>query len=109
MQHPPAQLLDDLLSAIANLLPAQIVRAEAALATARRRAEAVVEIDTVGLARGCPHCGSAQRSSWGSTRAGAQCWRCKDCERTWTGRTGSPLSRIHRPGLFIGKRRLRST
>ncbi len=101
MQQPPAQLLDALLNAIANLPPVQIVKAEVALATARRRAEAVVEIDTVGLARGCPHCGSAQRSSWGSTRAGAQRWRCKDCEWTWTGRTGSPLSRIHRPGLFI--------
>lgn len=101
MQQTTTQLLDALLNAIANLPPTQIVKAEAALATARRRAEAVVEIDTVGLARGCPHCSSAQRSAWGSTRAGAQRWRCKDCERTWTGRTGSPLSRIHRPGLFI--------
>ena len=101
MQQSPAQLLDFLLRAIANLPPAQIVKAEAALATARRRAEAVVEIDAVGQAQGCPHCGNKERSSWGSTRAGAQRWRCKSCERTWTGRTGSPLARIHRPGLFI--------
>lgn len=97
----PTMLMDGLLKAIANLPPAQIVKAEAALATARRRAEAVVEIDSVGLVRDCPHCGSVSKSSWGSTRAGAQRWRCKACERTWTGRTGSPLSRIHRPGLFI--------
>jgi len=101
MQQIPAQLLDALLSAIEHLPPAQIVKADAALATARRRAEAVVEIDTAGQALGCPHYGSAERFSWGSTRAGAQRWRSKDCERTWTGRTGSPLSRIHRPGLFI--------
>ena len=101
MQQSPAQLLNSLLRAIANLPPAQIVKAEAALATARRRAEAVVEIDAVGQAQGCPHCGNKERSSWGSTRAGAQRWRCKSCERTWTGRTGSPLARIHRPGLFI--------
>ena len=101
MQQSPAQLLDFLLRAIANLPPAQIVKAEAALATARRRAEAVVEIDAVGQAQGCPHCGNKERSSWGSTRAGAQRWRCKSCERTWTGRTGSPLARIHQPGLFI--------
>ncbi|WP_422664374.1 transposase-like zinc-binding domain-containing protein [Sulfitobacter litoralis] len=34
------------------------------------------------LAHGCPHCGSAKRCSWGSTRAVAPRWRCKDCERT---------------------------
>lgn len=71
MRQTPAQLFEALLTAIATLPPAQIVKVEAALATARRRAEAVVEIDTVGLARGCPHCGSAKRCSWGSTRAGA--------------------------------------
>ena len=101
MQQSPAQLLDFLLRAIAPLPPAPIVKAEASLSTARRRADAVVEIDAVGQARGCPHCGGKERSSWGSTRAGAQRWRCKGCERTWTGRTGSPLARIHRPGLFI--------
>lgn len=66
MQQTPAHLLDALLNAIANLPPAEIVMTEVAPATARRRAEAVVEIDTVGLARSCPHCGSGQRSSWGS-------------------------------------------
>jgi transposase-like protein len=79
----------------------QRVKAEAVLAAARRRAETVVEIDTLGLGRGCPHCGIGKRTSRGATRAGAQRWRCKDGERTRTGRTGSPLSRIHRPGLFI--------
>ncbi|MGR3565059.1 MAG: IS1595 family transposase [Heliomarina sp.] len=102
MRHAtPTQLLDILLKSISELPPAQILRAEAALATARRRAEAVVEIDEVGQARACPHCGSDDRVSWGSTRAGARRWRCQVCSRTWTGRTNTPLAHIHRLGLFI--------
>lgn len=96
-----AQLRDGLLRSISNLPPAQIAKAEAALATARRRAEAVVEIDGAGEERACPHCGSCHRSRWVTTRTGAQRWRCKACDRTWTGRTGTPLAHIHRPGLFI--------
>ncbi len=97
----PAQLLADLLKVISDLPPAQIVKVEIALATARRRAEAVFEIDAVGQERACPHCGGADQTSWGSTRAGTHRRRCKTCERTWTGRTGTPLAHIHRPGLFI--------
>ncbi|MCK0167802.1 IS1595 family transposase [Jannaschia sp. S6380] len=96
-----ARLLDRLLRSISNLPPAQIARAEAALATARRRAEAVVEIDAVGEERACPDCGGQHRSRWGKTRTGAQRWRCGDCDRTWTGRSGTPIARVHRPGLFI--------
>lgn len=102
MRHAtPAQLLDALLKSISELSPAQIGKAEAALATARRRAEAVVEIDQVGEEQACPHCCCTARSSWGTTRTGARRWRCKGCSRTWTGRTGTPLARVHRPGLFI--------
>jgi len=50
------------------------VRAEKALATARHRTEAVVEIDSVGLDRDYPHCGSVSKSSRGVTRAGTQRW-----------------------------------
>lgn len=93
--------LATLLRSITGLPPSQIAQAEAALATARRRAEAVVEIDAVGEARGCPGCGSADGARWGRTRADAQTWRCKSCGRSWTGRTGTPLAGVHCPGLFI--------
>lgn len=101
MPTTSARLLDNLLKSIADLPPAQISKVEAAIITARRRAEAVVEIDAIGEERPCPRCGGRHRSSWGTTRAGARRWRCKDCELTWTGRTGTPLAGIHRPGLFI--------
>ncbi|AXQ95531.1 transposase [Cereibacter azotoformans] len=65
MQHAtPASLFDALLKSIADLPPAQIMKAEAALSTARRRAEAIVEIDAVGAERPCPHCGG--HSPWSS-------------------------------------------
>ena len=98
---PATSLLDILLRSIANLPPAQICKVEAAITTARRRAEAVVEINAIGDERRCPRCSGHHRSSWGTTRAGARRWRCKDCELTWTGRTGTPLSGVHRPGLFL--------
>lgn len=101
MHYTPQFVIDALLASIVALPPRKIAEAEAALATARRRAEAVVEIDAVGAERPCPDCGCQERSSWGSTRAGARRWRCKDCGRTWSGRTGTPLAHIHRPGLFI--------
>ena len=93
--------LATLLRSITDLPPSQITRAEEALRTARRRAEAVVEIDAVGEDRACPSCGGLDGSRWGRTRAGAQRWRCKGCGRSWTGRTGTPLAGVHRPGLFI--------
>lgn len=101
MRPTPAQPLDSLLKAIASLPPSQIAEAECALAMARRRAEALVEIDAAGRARSCPQCHGMERIAWGTTRAGAQRWRCKTCKRTWTGRAGSPISRIQKSGLFI--------
>ncbi|WP_283638313.1 IS1595 family transposase [Marinovum algicola] len=101
MHYTPRFVIDALLSSIANLPPRKIAEAEAALATARRRAEAVVEIDAAAAERVCPRCASSERSSWGTTRTGARRWRCRTCEKTWSGRTGSPVAHIHRPGLFI--------
>ena len=101
MHYTPRFVIDALLSSIANLPPRKIAEAEAALATARRRAEVVVGIDAAASKQACPRCGGAKRSSWGTKRAGARRWRCLACKKTWSGRTGTPVARIHRPGLFI--------
>lgn len=101
MHYTSRFVIDALLSSIANLPPRKIAEAEAALATARRRAEAVVEIDAVAADQACPRCASSGRTSWGTTRTGARRWRCRTCAKTWSGRTGSPVAHIHRPGLFI--------
>ncbi|MEE4208445.1 MAG: HTH domain-containing protein, partial [Parvularcula sp.] len=101
MHYTPQLVIDDVLAFIATLPPRQIPTFEAALATARRRAETVLEIDAVGAERSCPHCGGKERTSWGSTRTGVRRWRCKGCARTFTGRTGTPMAHVHQPGLFV--------
>lgn len=56
MHNTPQLVIDALLASIATLPPRRIAEAEAALAMAHQRAEAVVEIDAPGSVRPCPHC-----------------------------------------------------
>ena len=43
----------------------------------------------------CPRCESSKKKRWGKTRTGVQRWRCYGCGSTWSGRTGTPLERVH--------------
>ena len=99
MPRPTGVRLADLLDAVSRLPPGRIALVEAALGDARRRAEAVVEID--GAVDACPHCGSEESVCWGTTRTGTRRRRCKACRRTWNGRTGTTIARIHRPDLML--------
>lgn len=78
---------------LACLTPQELRQAEGIVAEARERAEAVLEIDARAEAGGpvasCPH--------W----TGAQRWRCSGCGATWSGRSGTPLARLHRPDLMV--------
>jgi len=62
------------------------------------------EIDTRaeagGAAASCPRCGGGERVRWGRTRTGAQRWRCSGCGASWSGRSGTPIARVHRPDLM---------
>ena len=51
--------------------------------------------------RKCPFCGDERRQKWGRTRTKVQRYRCSGCKKTYSGRTGSALGRIHRPDLFL--------
>lgn len=88
---------------LARLTPHELRQAEGMVAQARERAEAVLEIDARaeadGPAASCPRCGGDDRVRWGRTRTGAQRWRCSGCRATWSGRSGTPLARTHRPDL----------
>ncbi|WP_371036662.1 IS1595 family transposase [Rhodosalinus sp. FB01] len=88
---------------LARLTPQELRKVEGMVAEARERAEAVLEIDaraeTGGSAAACVRCGGESRSRWGRTRTGAQRWRCSGCGATWSGRSGTPLARVHRPDL----------
>lgn len=80
--------------------PAQIEEARARISNVRRRKEALAQIEGCG-ARECPHCGSGKRQKWGKTRTNVQRYRCGSCKKTFSGRTGTRIARIHRPGLFF--------
>ena len=90
---------------LARLTPQELRKVEGMVAEARERAEAVLEIDARaeagGPAASCPRCGGNKRIRWARTRTGAQRWRCSDCGATWSGRSGTPLARVHRPDLMV--------
>ena len=90
---------------LARLTPQELRKVEGMVSEARERAEAVLEIDARaeagGAAASCVRCGGESRIRWGRTRTGAQRWRCSGCHATWSGRSGTPLARAHRPDLVV--------
>ncbi len=90
---------------LARRTPQELGQAEGFVAEARKRAEAGLEIDARadagGPAASCPRCGGDVRTRWGRTSTGAQRWHCSGCRATWSGRSGTPLARVHRPDLVV--------
>jgi len=90
---------------LVRLTPQELRKVEGMVSEARKRVEAVLEIDaraeTGGAAASCVRCGGESRMRWGRTRTGAQRWRCSGCGATWSGRSGTPLARVHRPDLVM--------
>ena len=90
---------------LARLTPQELRKVEGMVTEARERSEAVLEIDARaeagGPAASCVRCGGHKRVKWGRTRTGVQRWRCSGCHATWSGRTGTPLARGHRPDLVV--------
>ena len=89
---------------LTRLTPHELRQAEGMLGEARERAEAVMEIgaraEMGGPAAACPRCGGGERVRRGRTRTGAQRWRCSGCGASWSGRSGTPIARVHRPDLM---------
>ncbi|WP_156102948.1 transposase-like zinc-binding domain-containing protein [Thioclava atlantica] len=84
------------------LAPAQIEKARARISDVRRRNEALAQIEGGG-ARECPRCGSGKRLRWDKMRTNVQRYRCGSCKKTFTGRNGTRIAHIHRPGLFFDR------
>lgn len=83
-----------------DLTPAQIQDATRRITEVRRKTEAIAAIETRAQENpSCPHCGDERRVRWGRTRTNIQRYRCEGCGRTFTGRTGSVVQRLHRPDL----------
>ncbi|MFX0546769.1 IS1595 family transposase [Roseovarius sp. S1116L3] len=90
------------LNALAKLNPAQIEDAQTKICDLRRKTEVISEIEArTNRERKCPFCGDERRQKWGRTRTKVQRYRCNGCEKTYSGRTGSAIGRIHRPDLFM--------
>lgn len=90
------------LDTLENLNPAQIEDAQTKIRDLRRRTEAISEIEArTNQDHKCPFCGDERRQKWGRTRTMIQRYRCSGCEKTYSGRTGSAIGRIHRPDLFM--------
>jgi transposase-like protein len=91
-----------LLDALGRLNPAQIEDAQTKILDLRRKSEAISEIEArTNREHKCPFCGDAKRQKWGRTRTKVQRYRCCGCQKTYSGRTGSAIGRIHRPDLFM--------
>ncbi|MFD2741475.1 IS1595 family transposase [Sulfitobacter aestuarii] len=91
-----------LLDALDDLNPAQIEDAQTKIRDLRRKTEALSEIEArTNQEHKCPFCGDERRQKWGRTPTRVQRYRCSGCEKTYSGRTGSAIGRIHRPDLFM--------
>jgi transposase-like protein len=77
---------------LACLTPHELRQAEEMVAEALERAEAVMEIDARAEV--------GERVRWGRTLTGAQRWRCSGCGASWSGRSDTPIARVHRPDLM---------
>jgi transposase-like protein len=85
-----------------ELNPAQIEDAQTMIRDLRRKTEAISEIEArANQEAKCPSCGDERRQKWGRTRTKIQRYRCSGCRKTYTGRSGSVIGRIHRPDLFM--------
>lgn len=90
------------LDALGRLNPAQIEDAQTKILDLRRKSEAISEIEArTNREHKCPFCGDPKRQKWGRTRTKVQRYRCCGCQKTYSGRTGSAIGRIHRPDLFM--------
>ncbi len=90
------------LDALGKLNPAQIEDAQTKIPDLRRKSEAISEIEArTNRGHKCPFCGDPRPQKWGRTRTKIQRYRCCACHKTYSGRTGSAIGRIHRPDLFM--------
>ena len=85
-----------------KLNPAQIEDAQTKIRDLPRKTEAVSEFEARTIQEyKCPSCGDNRRQKWGRARTKIQRYRCNGQMKTYSGRTGSAIGRIHRPDLFM--------
>tara|TARA_R110000751_G_scaffold9609_3_gene35751 strand:- start:3769 stop:4362 length:594 start_codon:yes stop_codon:yes gene_type:complete len=89
-QSVPPHAFDRCLAAVRRMSPCQIEELLERAVAIRSSRLALGVIEARGdSTRNCPHCGHDSRKKWGTTRTGAQRFRCAGCGRTWSGLTGT--------------------
>lgn len=97
-QHTFRTVLDQ----IDMLSPRQIEELLGLAQKVRGRKSASAEIEArTEQEHSCPNCGGLERQRWGTTRTGAQRYRCSDCGRSFSGLTNSAIGRVHRHDRFL--------
>ncbi|WP_102227275.1 hypothetical protein [Acidimangrovimonas sediminis] len=90
------------LDTLDSLNPAQIEDAQSMIRDLGQKTEAILEIEErTNQDLKCPVCGDVRRQKWGRTRTKVQRYRCTGRQKTYSGRTGSAIGRLHRPDLFM--------
>jgi len=95
--------LNRITAALRNLTPVQrrVVAAELAALDAQPASTVIVEGRFAATAT-CPHC-KAERVSRHGHANGLQRYRCRECGKTFSALTGTPLCGLHKRGKWLGQ------
>jgi transposase-like protein len=93
--------LNQITAALRQLSPAQrkLIAAELASLDTPPASTSLIE-GRFAMGAVCPHCQGERAIRHGHSN-GLQRYRCKDCRRTFTALTGTPLNRLHKRGLWL--------
>ncbi len=95
--------LNRITAALRQLTPVQrkVVAAELAALDAQPVSTVVVE-SRFACGAVCPHCASEHVIRHGHAN-GLQRYRCRECSKTFSALTGTPLNRLHKRGKWLGQ------
>ena len=95
--------LNRITAALRQLTPVQrkVVAAELAALDAQPVSTVVVE-SRFACGAACPHCASQHVIRHGHAN-GLQRYRCRECRKTFSALTGTPLNRLHKRGKWLGQ------
>ena len=95
--------LNRITAALRQLTPVQrkVVAAELAALDAQPVSTVVVE-SRFACGAACPHCASHHVIRHGHAN-GLQRYRCRECRKTFSALTGTPLNRLHKRGKWLGQ------
>jgi transposase-like protein len=100
-----AQQFEQFLESIPRLTVKQVAELESRVSRLRQHNESLSVIETAKRSTSCPSCDSASTVRNGHTR-GLQRYLCRQCGRSFSKATGSPLSRLRYKDRFIEQGRV---